>query len=211
MNRPKIKICGMRDLDNIHEVVKLQPDYIGFIFYPKSKRFVDESLAKSIVAEIPESIKKVGVFVNELQSEVVRKAHVFKLDLIQLHGDETAQYCNELQILDLHITKAFGIDENFDFNILKAYEGCCEYFLFDTKSPQHGGTGNKFGWKILENYHSKKPFFLSGGIGPDDYNTINQLQHLNIYALDLNSRFEKEPAFKDIEKLRTFINEFSDK
>jgi phosphoribosylanthranilate isomerase len=202
----KIKVCGMRQPQNISELVELTLDYIGLIFYPKSPRFVEDKEAEGVIKIVPESIQKVGVFVNELLEEVIRKAQLFNLQFLQLHGNETPSYCKYLKSLGYTVIKAFGVDKEFDFDRLKEYENCCDYFLFDTKSDKHGGTGKQFNWDIIKKYNNKKPLFLSGGIGPDDAVQILELKDLNIHAIDINSRFEIQPGLKNIDLLKTFIH-----
>jgi phosphoribosylanthranilate isomerase len=206
-NPLKIKVCGMRQPENIKELVALKPDYIGLIFYPKSKRFVSNEEAIEINKVIPKQILKVGVFVNEYIPNILSRVTLFGLSAIQLHGDESPEYCRNLKDLGIPIIKAFGINETFDFRVLNDYETSCDYFLFDTKAAERGGTGEKFDWKILNNYTLSKPLFLSGGIGPEDTEDILSIKGLSIYSLDINSRFEVQPALKDIEKLKKFINE----
>ena len=202
----KIKVCGMRQPINIRQVGKLKPDYMGLIFYPKSARYVSDRNVEPIINALPQRVIMVGVFVNEYIPEIINKANIFDIQTIQLHGAENPEYCTILKELGYTVIKAFGVDENFDFKELDKYQSCCDYFLFDTKSDNHGGTGKKFDWEILNNYNNSKPIFLSGGIGPEDAEDIMNLKDLNIYSLDINSRFEIEPALKDIEKLETFIN-----
>ncbi len=197
----------MREPENIKELVKLKPDYIGLIFYPKSKRFVDDADARKILARIPDKVKKVGVFVNEVQSEVIRIKYLFNLDFIQLHGSETPEYCSDFEEIDIPVIKAFGIDDDFNFESLSQYEENCSYFLFDTKSEKHGGTGIKFNWSVLKKYKGNKPVFLSGGINGEDAAQIRALKMDNIFAVDVNSRFETEPGLKDIGLLSDFIKE----
>jgi phosphoribosylanthranilate isomerase len=197
----------MREPDNIKAVCTLDPDYIGFIFYPKSKRFVSNKEAKAINAAVPENIKKVGVFVNELMPDIVKRINLFGLEFVQLHGDEPVEYCSELNNIGVKIIKSFGVDESFDFKRITGYQCCCDYLLFDTKSPAYGGTGQKFSWQKLSEYTLSKPVFLSGGIGPDDSEAIKSLSNSNIHALDLNSKFEIEPALKDTNQLEKFIKE----
>lgn len=197
----------MRDPENISGVVKLKPDYIGLIFYKKSKRYVPDSYAKAIVNAIPPEIQKVGVFVNELTSEVIRKINLFKLDIIQLHGDEPPQYCLDLKGIGLTVIKAFGVDSTFNFDTLAKYEKVCDYFLFDSKSTAYGGTGNKFDWSYIKGHKFAKPIFLSGGIGPDDAEELLDDKNVWIYSIDINSKFETEPALKDIQLLRPFFQQ----
>ena len=189
----KIKICGMKYSENILEVSQLLPDYLGFIFYEKSSRFFDGE-----IPEISKSIKKVGVFVNATLEEIKSKIKKYDLDLIQLHGNETPEFCRNLKKESIEIIKVFSVDDDFDFQILEAYENVCDYFLFDTKGKLHGGNGFTFNWQILEKYKSKKPLFLSGGIGIEEIAKIKTL-NLPIFAIDVNSKFETEPGLKNIQ------------
>jgi phosphoribosylanthranilate isomerase len=194
----KLKICGMKYPDNILEVGSLLPDYMGFIFWEKSARYFD-----GVIPDLPKSIKKVGVFVNENIAVIEEKIAKYDLQAIQLHGKESVEFCTELKNKidpSIEIFKVFSADENFDFSVLKAYEPVCDYFLFDTKGKLPGGNGTTFDWRILENYPSTKPFFLSGGIGIEELDSINEISKTNlpIYAIDVNSRFEIEPGLKNI-------------
>ena len=189
----KIKICGMKYSENILEVSQLLPDYLGFIFYEKSSRFFDGE-----IPEISESVKKVGVFVNATLEEIKSKIKKYDLDLIQLHGNETPEFCSNLKQESIEVIKVFSVDDDFDFQILEAYENVCDYFLFDTKGKLHGGNGFTFNWQILEKYKSKKPLFLSGGIGIEEIEKIKTL-NLPIFAIDVNSKFETEPGLKNVQ------------
>lgn len=204
---PKLKICGMKIPDNILSVVGLQPDYLGFIFYRKSKRFID-GLTPSFVRNLPAGIKKTGVFVDEELNKVAELATLYDLNAVQLHGAEPVKYCIALKglLADQGITliKAFGLNENFDFSQLKNYENVVDYFLFDTQTPDHGGSGETFNWDILERYTLDKPYFLSGGIGPGHIAKLKELTDKRLYAIDINSRFETAPGLKDIDKLIEF-------
>lgn len=200
----KLKVCGMKYQDNIRQLAELEPDFIGFIFYEKSKRYVTNGLdIKSL--NIPKSIKKVGVFVNSTIEVINEKVQLYKLDFVQLHGNESVEFCRELKQAGIKIIKAFQIDEDFDFFVIERYETVCDYFLFDTKTKLYGGSGNKFNWQILEKFNNQKPFFLSGGIDMEDVDEIKKLKNLNIFAIDINSRFEINPGNKDIEKIKEFI------
>ncbi|MBN1597201.1 MAG: phosphoribosylanthranilate isomerase [Bacteroidales bacterium] len=201
----KIKVCGMKDPENIKQLVKLKPDYIGFILYPYSKRYVGDNFRVEV--KFPGNIRKVGVTVNALFNDVVRWANILKLDYVQLQGDESPEYCRDLKGFDINIIKSFGINESFDFSVLNDYMEVCEFFLFDTKTPLHGGSGKKFEWGKLSEYELQKFFFLSGGIGPDDASNIKKNKDLPIEAIDINSKFETEPAMKDINLLKSFIKE----
>jgi len=206
MNELKIKVCGMRTPENISGVAFAFPDYLGFIFYPKSKRFVGFEPLSDVLSIIPDSVKKVGVFVDEAPEKVFEIYRNWNLNVIQLHGNETPEYCQQIQDSGITVFKAFSVDERFDFNSLSAYSEVCNYFLFDTKSQLPGGTGQKFNWQLLENYKGDVPFFLSGGIGPEDIDAISQFSHPKLFGIDINSGFEISPALKDVEKVKNFIS-----
>ena len=298
MKSLKIKVCGMRDAENIAELIELPIDYIGFIFYEKSPRYV-ALMPQLINSNKFKKINKVGVFVNADIDFVLNKITQFDLNTIQLHGEETPQYLidlrnkineftsnklnpmvnselliadklelssnelqlnnnelqlnnnelqlnnnelqlnsnelqlnnNELQLnnnqlelsgyqlevqindsklinseLKISIWKAFSIDEQFNFDNTKPYESIADALLFDTKTPQHGGSGQKFNWDLLQNYQGKTPFFLSGGISASDTEGVKSVTHPEFSGLDLNSKFEISPAFKDVELLKKFID-----
>ena len=190
--------------DNINDVATLDPDFMGFIFYPKSPRYVVGRLDPDILKKLHASIIKTGVFVNESLERILDHSKTYDLAALQLHGNETPQFCNSLHELGYIIIKAFQVDERFNFSQLNAYEMSCDYYLFDTKTSAYGGSGKKFDWNILKQYNNVKPVFLSGGIAPGDEPEIEKLKDLNIYALDLNSKFEIEAGSKDVSKLATF-------
>ena len=201
----------MKYLENIQEVAALQPDYLGFIFYDKSKRNFN-----GIIPELPKSIKKTGVFVNASIDEVVNRVNQYALKAVQLHGDESVEYIIELKSQfecsrELEVIKVFGIKDEFNFDILKPYESVVDYFLFDTKGKERGGNGITFDWKVLEKYPYSKPFFLSGGIGLQQLEEIQEIRNtsLPIYALDVNSKFELEAGLKSVENIQRFKNEIS--
>ena len=199
----KLKVCGMKYQDNILAVADLQPDYLGFIFYEKSTRYFQGK-----IGEISKSIKKAGVFVDEEIDTVIDLIKSHALQAIQLHGNESPAYCDELKSHHIEVIKVFSILNEFDFNILKPYEHVCDYFLFDTKGKLPGGNGYGFDWSILNNYPSTKPFFLSGGIGLNEIENIKNFMKSEsskyCYAIDVNSKFEINPGLKDIEKLKKF-------
>lgn len=197
----------MRDPENVSGVVAVRPNFIGFIFYPKSKRFVGFEPVPEILDDIPDSVKKVGVFVDETPEKVLDIYRNWKLDVVQLHGHETPDYCRQIQSSGITVFKAFSVDESFDFTILEAYSTVCDYFLFDTKGQLPGGTGQKFNWQLLDNYNGDVPFFLSGGIGPDDLEAIQNFEHPRWRGIDINSGFEISPALKDVIKVKNFIAE----
>ena len=193
-----LKVCGMREAENIREVEQLSIDLMGFIFWPKSSRYVSER-----PAYLPTTCKRVGVFVDERIEEVQRIAKEYALDFIQLHGHETPDYIRQLD--DLSIIKAFNIATADDFAACSPYEGLVDYFLFDTKGKSVGGNGEKFDWSVLKAYHGRTPFLLSGGIGPDDATRIKAIRHPRYAGIDLNSRFELSPALKDVGEIKRFL------
>lgn len=197
----KLKICGLKYLDNIKKVAEYSPDYIGFIFYEHSKRYAGQELDRTGLNNIDSRIKKVGVFVNATKKEVLQKTNEYNLDFVQLHGDESPAFCKQIS-RDVKIIKTFGVNEEFDFLRLNEFKSSIEYFLFDTKTPEHGGSGKQFNWNILKKYDNEIPFFLSGGIDITDIDSILQLNKLNIHAIDVNSKFEIEPGLKDINKIK---------
>lgn len=194
----KIKICGMKFGENISQVGALQPDFLGFIFYSKSKRFVGDDFSSSSIQNLPKSIKKVGVFVNESPESILEKVKQFDLDIVQLHGNESVADCRFLKEKNIKIIKAFSVDETFDFNILKAYEPVCNYLLFDTKTPTYGGSGKTFDWQLLDNYKLEKPFFLSGGLNSESIEKIKKLNYPMLVGLDFNSQLEDKYFKKNI-------------
>ncbi|MFD1096662.1 phosphoribosylanthranilate isomerase [Salegentibacter chungangensis] len=211
MSDIKLKICGMKHPENIREVAELHPDYMGFIFYEKTPRFFD-----SEIPEIPDGIKKTGVFVNAGVAFILEKIKDHQLEAVQLHGDESAVFCGELKTLfkgtDIEIIKVFSVKDDFDFKKLEPYERIVDFFLFDTKGKNKGGNGISFNWELLKDYPSATPFFLSGGIGLEETPEIEELagyfqqqgKENLIYAVDVNSRFESQPGLKEAEKLKKF-------
>lgn len=193
----KLKVCGMKQSENILQASQLLPDYLGFIFWKPSARFFNGN-----IPEIPGSIRKVGVFVDASIAEIISKIQQHQLDLIQLHGHEDVAFCRKLKAEPIQIIKVFSIDNDFDFETLEPFESVCDYFLFDTKGKLPGGNGIAFNWNILKQYKSQKPFFLSGGIGLEDIHKIKQLP-LPIYGIDVNSKFEISPGLKNISLLQT--------
>lgn len=207
MKELKIKVCGMRDPENISGIVATAPDFMGFIFYRRSKRFVGENFSAEALKSVPETVKKVGVFVNELPEDAIEICYELNLQVAQLHGNELPDYCRQVQRAGLVVFKAFAVDDQFDFEKLRAYYGTCSYFLFDTKGDVPGGTGRKFNWQLLERYKGAVPFFLSGGIKPEDLDALRRFSHPRWRGIDLNSGFEIAPALKDVEKIQKFIRE----
>ena len=210
MKKIKLKICGMKYSENIQEIAALKPDYLGFIFWDKSSRKFD-------LIELPKldsNIKKVGVFVDASIEDIQSKIKTFQLDIIQLHGKESVEFCANLKNENVEIIKAFSINNDFNFSQIKAYENVVDYFLFDTKGKLPGGNGTTFDWQVLENYDLQKPFFLSGGIGLTEINKIQEFLDSYLskycYAIDVNSRFETAPGLKnkiDLEKFKKLLYE----
>ncbi|MGI9530836.1 phosphoribosylanthranilate isomerase [Lutimonas sp.] len=203
----KVKVCGMKYEENIRSVAGLDPDYLGFIFYEKSKRFFEGE-----IPEIDRHIKKAGVFVNATEAYVNSMIKRHNLNAVQLHGDESAAYCQSLGIQhknSVEIVKAFSMSEDFDFEILRQYKASCDYFLFDTKGKERGGNGTLFDWKLLEKYTLDKPFFLSGGIGLSELSQVEEFLRsplaTHCYAIDVNSKFETKPGMKKTRELKEFI------
>lgn len=209
----KLKICGMRDPKNIEEIALLRPDYLGLIFYEKSPRYVSGE-----IAGIGAAIKRTGVFVDASEDFILEKIKKYELSAVQLHGDERPGFCSSLkkrlqqEHSSVEIIKVFGVKDDFDFQLLEPYEGIANFYLFDTPGKRKGGNGIRFDWKLLQNYSSSTPFFLSGGIGEEEAKEIEKLYadfksknkaHL-FYGLDVNSKFETEPGLKNVKKLKHF-------
>lgn len=205
----KIKVCGMKYPENIKELSLLPIDYMGMIFYDKSPRYVDDNLNGSDVDTVPQKIKLTGVFVNADLEYIAEKIVRYGLDIIQLHGNETPDFCKDLN-KTMPVIKAISVADVSDLENTKQYEGTIDYLLFDTKTPQHGGSGQKFDWNILNEYKSETPFLLSGGISLDDVEAIKKIKHPKFAGIDLNSKFETEPGLKDIELLNRFIKQLKD-
>ena len=228
-----IKVCGMREADNIRKVSELEINMMGFIFYPKSPRYVkmisaragiipdysEERLKQNMGKETPEAkpVKqplRVGVFVNDMPQNIITRVFNYRLDYIQLHGDEPRETCENLRrTLDpdirkgIKIMKAISIGKSADLEKCKDYVGAVDMFLFDTKCKTAGGSGRQFNWDVLLQYDLEVPFLLSGGIGPEDVEQVKAFHHPQFAGIDLNSCFETEPGVKDVEKLRDFIRE----
>ena len=198
----KIKICGMKLTSNIIEVSKINPDYMGFIFWEKSKRFFSGN-----IPNISENIKKTGVFVDSPINVILNKIKKHDLNAIQLHGDESIDFCKKIKLLtDIEIIKVFKVNDNFNFNKILSFDKVCDYYLFDTKGKLPGGNGFHFDWDILKKYPYKKKFFLSGGIGLLDINNLKKILKLNlpIHAIDVNSKFELRNEIKNVNDLSNF-------
>lgn len=209
----KLKICGMKHPENILEVATLAPDYMGFIFYEKSSRFFNGT-----IPQLPEHIKKVGVFVNTSEETILQTVQTHQLDMVQLHGEESVAFCQALvslltitfRLKRIEIIKVFSVGDDFDFEVVKPFETVCDFFLFDTKGKLPGGNGFTFNWNLLENYPSTKPYFLSGGIGLEHAEALEIFRNNTIskhcHAIDVNSQFEMAPGLKNKEKLQQLKN-----
>tara|TARA_B100000768_G_scaffold181472_1_gene204605 strand:+ start:1050 stop:1661 length:612 start_codon:yes stop_codon:yes gene_type:complete len=197
----KLKVCGMKFENNISEINNLNLDFMGFIFWPNSKRFFNEK-----IIDISNNIKKVGVFVNQDYDLIINKVNQFNLDFVQLHGNESSEFCNKIKA-HCKVIKVFNIGKEFDFEKLNLFEKVCDYFLFDTKGESYGGNGIKFDWKILKKYNSKKPFLLSGGIDIIDFQDVLNIEKLKIplLGIDINSKFESKSGLKDYKKIKELI------
>ena len=190
-----LKVCGITQKEQYQQLSQLGVDMIGLNFYGKSPRFLREPIL------VDESVvQNVGVFVNEEVDTILKKVTEFELDYIQLHGDESPDICNKLSAIR-PVIKAFGLNEDIAFDRLADYEPFVEFFLFDTKSPQYGGTGKKFNWELLQQYRGERPFILSGGIRLEDIEEIKKIEHPGLRGIDVNSGFEISPGIKEMDKL----------
>lgn len=207
----------MRDADNIRDISALGVDMIGLIFYPPSPRYVQQfSSGAGIIPDYAPDIGKtplrVGVFVDDMPQNIVTRVYNYKLDYIQLHGNEPRETLENLRATidpdikpKIKIIKAISVSSAEDIKKYKEYVGAADLFLFDTKCKTVGGSGEQFDWQVLQAYDGDVPFLLSGGIGPDDAERIKNFHHPKCIGIDLNSKFEIEPALKDVEKLKQFL------
>lgn len=194
-----LKVCGMRDAANIMAVAAQRPQYMGFIYYEKSPRYVGADF--HLPDDFPAAIQRVGVFVNAAVSTMVETAQRHGLHYLQLHGHESVEVVKAVQAAGIKVIKVFSVDETFDFATTTPYEPYVDYFLFDTKGRYYGGNAATFDWQVLERYSQRIPFFLSGGLTPENVADTQTLQHMNLYALDVNSGVEAAPGVKDIRKI----------
>ena len=200
----KIKVCGMRDANNITQVTTLGPDYMGFIFYPPSPRYVGADFQLSDDGTKP--VVRVGVFVNADNEEILRQARIVRFDHVQLHGNEGVQQAAALKDLGFKVIKVFSVDNEFDFGVTKQFAPFVDFFLFDTRGKLYGGNARAFNWNVLRRYDQDVPFFLSGGISPENVNDIASLEGMNLHALDVNSGVEEAPGLKDVNKLKSIFD-----
>lgn len=201
-----IKVCGMREPENIRAIEQAGADWMGFIFFPQSARYVSHR-----PEYLPEQCHRIGVFVNESSENILLKAQEFGLHHIQLHGRETPEQCRKLKAAGLGVIKVFSIAQESDLQPAGCYEGVCDYFLFDTACSGYGGSGKTFNWNILQAYRGKTPFLLSGGLRPGSLSLLLQFKHEQWAGIDLNSGFETAPALKDAAAVHTFINQLKQK
>jgi phosphoribosylanthranilate isomerase len=206
----RVKVCGMSDPLNVRQISEVKPDFMGFIFYHRSKRFVGEEPDRGLFQNIPSGIVKTGVFVDENNQRILEISSRVGLMAVQLHGNESAEACSELKASGLMVIKVFNIGLDFNFRSVSPYLNSCDYFLFDSKSETGGGSGTRFDWQKLEDYTIDKPFFLSGGIGESDGNIIRSLNNKGLFGVDINSRFEISPGIKDVAKVKAFIKEIKE-
>ena len=197
-----VKVCGMRNAENISQLSQLEVDWIGFIFYEKSPRYVGNEHTKTENG----SLKRIGVFVNATYEQLAETATAHQLDYLQLHGDESPEFCHALREKGFSLIKAFSVSTVADLDKTSDYENCTDFFLFDTKCAGYGGSGVQFDWSILASYQGKTPFLLSGGIHPESVEAIKSLEHPQFAGIDLNSGFEVEPGLKDVDKLEEFLS-----
>lgn len=195
----KIKVCGLNDPENIKSVAALNPDYMGFIYYGPSPRFIG-GLAPVVLKALPATICKTAVFVNEDAETIDHLIDLFNFNAVQLHGSESPEFCDKFKNKVI-VFKAFGIDENFDFGNLAPYSGKVDFFLFDTKTTIHGGSGRTFDWTLLDRYKLNTPFFLSGGLSPGNLEEVKGIEHPRFFGVDLNSKFEISPGQKNMVQL----------
>lgn len=206
----RIKVCGMKYPQNIEALGILPVHFMGLIFYPKSPRYAGDLDSDELALLLPDHIRKVGVFVDADKDDILEKAERYQLHYIQFHGNESVGLIREVKSgmkQKIKTIKAFNVSSAEDFEKAKSYTSEVDYFLFDTKTDKHGGSGNKFDWSILDAYKGKTPFFLSGGISPEDVEAIKTIRHPKLFAIDINSRFEMEPGLKDINKIEKFTQE----
>ncbi|PHI20909.1 phosphoribosylanthranilate isomerase [Lewinellaceae bacterium SD302] len=213
-----IKVCGLKTPEQVREINKTEVDYVGFIFHQSSPRFAEDDKLAAWLTEHPRAEgepERVGVFVNAELDYILNTVHDYQLDWVQLHGEESPGYCQELQLLwsvtssyQAKIIKAFKITPDFDWSVTNSYVSSCQLFLFDTGGQSSvGGTGIQWDWSQLENYQGLTPFLLSGGIGPKDAKKLEKVSHPQLKGIDVNSGFETAPGLKDLSTLATFVAE----
>ena len=210
---PRLKVCGMTDIDQMHQLGEIGVQFAGMIFYHKSPRFILKHVNGAELKKEKLKVFKIGVFVNSQLDEIMNQVDNFGLDMVQLHGDETPYFCEQVANY-ITVIKAFRVveDDQLDWKV-KNYNVDTDMFLFDTDGVGFGGTGRKFNWNKLKGLNIGKPFFLSGGIGPDDVDTLKEFLQdpvaKDVFAIDVNSHFEVRPGIKDMKKVETFFKEMN--
>jgi phosphoribosylanthranilate isomerase len=194
----------MQEPENIRQIAATNPDYMGFILYEKSPRYIGSHF--KLPSDFPQGIKRVGVFVNASTEQMELVADELSLDYLQLHGDESVEQVRELKNKGFKIIKVFSIGDSYDFSVVEPYEDFVDFFLFDTKGKYYGGNAQRFDWRILEKYNQRVPFFLSGGLSPENINEIREVSGLNIHALDVNSGVEDSPGVKNVGKVKSIVD-----
>lgn len=202
-NNVQIKVCGMRKPEQIRQLAELDIDYIGMIFYPSSPRYLDHIIDPRLFGDK----KKTGVFVNSPLEQVLYEQSRHQLDVVQLHGSETPEFCMQIQQRGIGVIRAFSIDKNFDFNKVVDFDGYVDMFLFDARGDAPGGNGVRFDWSKLNEYDGASPFLLSGGISYEHLDEIRYFEHPAAMGIDINSKFEYSPGDKDLITLKKFVHE----
>ena len=200
----ELKVCGITTPEDIMQLVTMDISRLGFIFYHKSKRYVYGKLVEDGLKSIPKHIKKTGVFVNAELAEIEQIIDQYKFESIQLHGDESPEFCNYFR-MKAEVIKTISVKDKSSFEMAGLYRDACDLFLFDTHSENYGGTGKTFNWQWLEAYKLDKPFYLSGGISLENFEEIKKIKHKHLMGIDVNSKFEISPGIKDIEKIKQLI------
>lgn len=203
-----IKVCGMKYPDNLEQLRELPIDWVGFIFYPRSLRYVSDHEREALLRSKYKKFRQVGVFVDQPADVVAHIARDWKIRRVQLHGDYSPDDCSRLQDQGFRVIKVFAPNLDLQWSDLKKYRGRVDYFLFDTSGPLPGGNGKTFDWGLLKNYDLQTKFILSGGIGPETRDQLMEFEHPKWAGIDLNSRFEIKPALKDVALLKDFVTEF---
>jgi phosphoribosylanthranilate isomerase len=202
-----VKVCGMTDLSNVEKICKLMPDYLGYIFYPKSARYVGSRPDPEIFLMVPDEIKKTAVFVNENVERMIELTGKYGIKVIQLHGMESPEVCKTLKLIGKTVIKVIPGNQTGNEKLITNYSDVVDYFLFDTPVKSYGGSGRKFDWTKLEEIESDVKFFLSGGISVEDVAPLKSIQNTTFYAADINSRFETSPGIKNPTLVERFIND----
>ncbi len=201
----KLKVCGLKHKNNLYDVIEAGADLVGMIFYEGSPRFVVDSLYPEDVWFLPDEVEKVGVFVDAELTDIIKYSKLYQLDLVQLHGRESPEFCESVRISGYSVIKAFGVSEDFDFKALESYEKHADFFLFDTKTPAYGGSGKAFDWQLLEKYTYSLPVLIGGGVSVGNLKKLLSYDFPFLYAADMNSKLESEPGLKDINKVRDAV------